>query len=93
MEQTTLFDLSTLPQKQEAPKPAPDPTRYYVYGEKDGRQYVYWKGHDNGNDEWYWLDEEPRRVPHLFKTYKGALRTAQRVARGAKVGTWKGRKS
>lgn len=84
----TLFDLDTIPTKTEtAPTPKPI-TRYYVYGEFEGRQYVYWKGHDNGGAEGYFLDEYPRRVPHLYKTYAGAKRFADGCNNG-KVGVWK----
>lgn len=84
----TLFDLDALPTKPEPTPTAKPVTRYYVYGEFDGRQFVYWKGHDNGEPEGYFLDEYPRRVPHLYKTLQGAKRFADSNTKGGKVGVW-----
>lgn len=83
----TLFDLDAIPQKQLVQNTR-QALRYYVYGEFEGRVFVYWKGHDNGGREGYFLDEYPRRKPHFWKTYAGAARFAADTNGGSKVGVW-----
>lgn len=85
----TLFDLATIPQKPVEEALPQQTKRFYVYGEfEGGRIFVYWKGHDNGGREGFFLDEYPRRKPHLWKTYAGAVRFAETQTKGGKVGVW-----
>lgn len=79
-DQPTLFSLDDYEQpKQEMHQPE---ALWYVFVYlDDGKEYIFWRAHDNGEDEFFVRDEFPDRYPHLYTTQAGALTKAKYLNR------------